>query len=234
MDTIKGTILYHALFPLFLYLIHTITARLPGWSAQERNTMKTKNTNYGNRGMALEEIIKYSIEHYQYREEAIIAKVPTEFIPIRNAFGKVTDVKVEHKSIVDFIGHYKGIPVAFEAKNTNTNRIYYTAVQPHQAAFLDKWHKQGCAAFVVVAFNKLHDFYRIPWYFWKANMKNDKRQRGTPIIVKIMGADGNIIEWKTSGKASFAPQELPDFWRIKADNVYRLPFLDGLMVEIQK
>lgn len=193
-----------------------------------------KNTNYGNRGMALEEIIKYSIEHYEFMGEAIINKIPTEFIPIRNAYGKVTAVKVEHKSTVDFIGQYKCIPVAFEAKNTNTNRILYTVVQPHQADFLDKWHKQGCAAFVVVAFNRLQDFYRIPWWFWKANMGNDKENRGNPISMKIMDTKGNIIDWTTSGKASFSPKELPDFWRIKADNVYRLPFLDGLLVETQK
>lgn len=200
--------------------------------------MPTKNRSYANRGMALEDCVRYSIEFYQYKNEAIICKIPTEFIPIRNTRGKVIDVKVERKSTVDFIGQYKGVPVAFEAKNTNTHRISLKAVQPHQEAFLDKWEGiPGAVAFVVVAFNQLQDFYRIPWYFWKAAMEHDRKNRGKKSDVKIMDDKGDWITWSLTGKASFAPTELPDFWRIDASNIYRLRFLDGLTVnntEIQQ
>jgi len=183
-----------------------------------------KNRSYANRGMPLEDCIQYSINHYQYSHEAVICKIPTKFIPIRNAYGKIVNVKVEEKSTVDFIGRYKGIPVAFEAKNTNTNRISLSAVQPHQERFLDSWDLQpGAAAFVIVAFNNLQDFYRIPWSYWKTCLELWRTSKGKKQHVKI----GGLI-WTTTGKASMAPEELPPAWKLDASNVYRLPFLEDV------
>ena len=184
-----------------------------------------KNRSYANRGMALEDCIIYSINNYQYNHEAAICKIPTEFKPLRNASGKVVSVKVEKKSTVDFIGRYKNIPVAFEAKNSNQNRISLSEVQPHQEQFLDMWAEQpGAAAFVIVAFNQLQDFYRVPWLYWKTALDLWRTVRGAKKYVKI----GDLEPWPTPGKASLSPEELPDEWCIDSRNIYRLPFLEKL------
>ena len=187
-----------------------------------------KDKRYSNRGMALETCIEYSINLYQNKDEAVICKIPTKFIPLRNSKGYVTGCKVEEKSTVDFIGQYKGIPVAFEAKNTNSNRISLSEVKPHQERFLDLWDAQpGAAAFVIVAFNDLLDFYRVPWLYWKTALELWQKSKGKKQDVKIGG-----LVWETPGKASLTPEDLPVSWRIDSSNVYRLPFLEGIKTEL--
>lgn len=53
-----------------------------------------KNYSYANRGMAFEELIKYTNERYRNSGIAIVEKIPTEFVPIRNRYGKVIGCKV--------------------------------------------------------------------------------------------------------------------------------------------
>ena len=184
-----------------------------------------KNRSYANRGENLEDCIIYSIDKYENRKEAVITKIPTKFIPLRNSSGRVVGCKVEEKSTVDFIGRYKNIPVAFEAKNSNTNRISLSMVKPHQERFLDMWEEQpGAAAFVIVAFNQLQDFYRVPWLYWKTALDLWRTVRGAKKYVKI----GDLEPWPTPGKAGLSPEELPDEWRIDSRNIYRLPFLEKL------
>ncbi|MDD4747962.1 MAG: Holliday junction resolvase RecU, partial [Salinivirgaceae bacterium] len=45
--------------------------------------------------------------------------------PIRDYTGKIVTAKVEHKAAVDFLGVYKGIPIAFDAKHTKDKRISF-------------------------------------------------------------------------------------------------------------
>lgn len=52
---------------------------------------------------------------YKARGKTIITKVPTEWIPIRQD-GKIVSVKVENKSIVDFLESYNWKSIAFDSK----------------------------------------------------------------------------------------------------------------------
>lgn len=89
---------------------------------------------------------------YKARGKAIITKVPTEWIPIRQG-GKIVTAKVEHRSIVDFLGSYKGQSLAFDVKESlSKDRIRWDEVKEHQQDFLDRHYKTGGISFVMVGF----------------------------------------------------------------------------------
>ena len=120
--------------------------------------------NHANRGMEFERLINEANEVYRQKGIAVFTKIPTEFIPIRRN-GQMVGAKVTHKSVADYIGVFKGIPVAIEAKSTNQKRISYNDVKPHQEKFLNDWVRTGGRAFVIVSFG-LERFFLVPWDYW--------------------------------------------------------------------
>ena len=114
--------------------------------------IKMKDMRYSNRGKNFEELIQYTNARYRNSGIAIVEKIPTEFIPIRNKCGNVINCKVDRKAPVDFMGRYRNIPVAIEAKHTSTDRIRFSEVKDHQAQFLNGFvgeHGLGFGAVLV-------------------------------------------------------------------------------------
>lgn len=182
-----------------------------------------KDRRYANRGAPFEEFIRFANDRYAQKKVAMIQKVPTEFIPIRNASGKVCSVKVEHKSTVDFLGRYKQHPIAIEAKNTNTDSIRWDAVQEHQAIYMEEFTEQpGTIGIVLVSFN-LKRYFAIPWAFWKAayNERVRRNRRTTTVTVSAFGTT-----WDIPKKNSVRIDELHPAWEIPAhDFTYGLDYL---------
>ncbi|WP_338114403.1 Holliday junction resolvase RecU [Tissierella carlieri] len=53
-------------------------------------------------------------------------------------------VSADHKekSMLNFIGLYKGIPIAFDAKEAKEEtRFPLSNIQPHQMEFIENWYK---------------------------------------------------------------------------------------------
>lgn len=121
-------------------------------------------------------------------------------------------MKVEHKSKVDFLGRYRSIPIAIEAKETNSDSIRFDAVQPHQADYMDEFTEEpGTIGLVVVSFN-LKRFYAIPWAFWKAAYDARVRPGGSrtaPVTVEAFGQT-----WEVPRKYSAREEELNPLWRL--------------------
>ena len=182
-----------------------------------------KDRAYANRGRAFETYINYASSRYEHRKEALIQKIPTEFIPLRDRNGRIYSVKVEHKSTVDYIGRYKQYPIAMEAKNTNSGTIRFDEVQPHQAEYLDKFTQQpGTIGLVLVSFN-LEQFFAIPWAFWGAayDLRVRRDDRKTPKQIKAFGE-----QWDIPTKKSARIDDLNPLWRISGnDTTYGLNFL---------
>ena len=128
--------------------------------------MRSYNT-FANRGRDFEDFVIQVNDLYTHSGKAVVYKVPTEFLPIRDSTGQIKSCKVEHKSCVDFLGRYNSIPVAVETKQTHTGRIDFDAVQPHQAAFLDAWTTDKAVGMILVSFG-LRRFFAVPWPFWRA------------------------------------------------------------------
>lgn len=182
-----------------------------------------KDMRYANRGVPFETFIKFANERYRQAGEAFILKQCTEFKPIRNAYGNVCNVKVDHKATVDFIGRYKQYPIAIEAKNTTKDRINFDALQENQADDMDDFcSSPGTIGLVLVSFN-LETFYAVPWAFWGSAYDLRVRRNDTKTSVRIK-AFGE--EWTIPNKKSVRMEELNPEWRISGnDGRYGLHYL---------
>lgn len=183
-------------------------------------------TNYANRGMQLEEFVEYANARYRHHGIAVVEKQHTHFIPIRNRYGKIVNCKVEQKATVDFMGRYRNIPVAIEAKNTNSNRIRFSEVKDHQAQFLDDFIGENGLGFgaVLVSFS-MQRFFLVPWQFWKCGRENWKLMKGKG-RGKAIGIYG--MSWETPSKASVSADELLPEWEVKPNNKYGLAYLSKI------
>lgn len=182
-----------------------------------------KNRSYANRGQPFEEYIRFANSYYARDRLAIIEKLPTEFIPLRNARGQVCSVKVEHKSKVDFIGRFKQYPIAIEAKNTNEDSIRFDRVEPHQADYMDAFTaQQGTIGLVLVSFN-LERFFAVPWAFWgyAYDLRVRRNDRVTTVNLHAFGQ-----EWAVPKKYSVRMDELNPEWEIPSGGTaYGLDYL---------
>ena len=183
-------------------------------------------TTYANRGMPFEEFIEYANVRYRAAGLAVVSKQPTPFKPIRNRQGMVVSCKVEEKATVDYLGRFRNIPVAIEAKHTYNDRISFSVVQGHQASFLDDFIGEYGLGFgaVLVSF-KLERFFLVPWQFWAVarDLWNNKATRGTKETVTMYG-----MTWTTTGMASVRAEDLLPEWEIKPNNKYGLAYLSKI------
>ncbi|MBR5221585.1 MAG: Holliday junction resolvase RecU [Clostridia bacterium] len=180
-----------------------------------------------NRGKPFEDFLKFVHQRYQSAGIACVHKVPTEFIPIRNAAGAVCNCKVEEKSCVDYLGRYKSVPVAIEAKHEEGARIDFSRVEPHQADYMDDYTKDpGAVGIVIVSFG-LRRFFAVPWEFWREardawqKKKDPKARKCEQRTVKAHG-----WEWTTPGMASASPDQFHPAWEIKTGGASGLPYLE--------
>lgn len=152
---------------------------------------------HANRGRGLEELLELINNIYRQKCIAMIHKVPTAWIPIRDRRGKIATAKVEKKASVDFLGVYEGRGLAFDAKHTTGSRIRWDRLEIHQMDFLDMWQEAGGLSFVLVGFG-LEQLYVVPWDWWKRGYK--RRQKG-------------------KGMASFTAKDLDRAWFVTPDRV---------------
>lgn len=140
-----------------------------------------KLTIHANRGKPLEDLLVLINSRYRSKGKAVIHKVPTAWIPIRGAAGKIINAKVEEKAAVDFLGSYRGRSLAYDAKHTKDKRIRWDRVEPHQAEFLDDWVKDGGIGFVLVGYDMLK-YYLIPWDAWRNGLLAWRQSKGAASI----------------------------------------------------
>ncbi|MBC7340907.1 MAG: Holliday junction resolvase RecU [Clostridia bacterium] len=134
---------------------------------------------HANRGRAFEELIKLANRQYFERGLAVVHKVPTAWIPLRNRSGKIWGAKVEEKAAVDFLGMYRGCGIAFDAKHSETGRISWKRVEEHQARFLDRWYECGGIAFILAEVEGR--WWAVPWLFWREQMRKGKGSFGAEV-----------------------------------------------------
>lgn len=134
-----------------------------------------------NRGKALEELINMANRQYRSKKLAVVHKVPTEWIPLRDRTGRIVNAKVEQKAAVDYLGVYYGRSLAFDAKHSAGDRIRWDRVEPHQADFLSDWEEDGGISFILVAFRMQH-FFAVPWQAWRKGIAAWRRKEGQASI----------------------------------------------------
>lgn len=146
-----------------------------------------------NRGRALEELIIMANRQYRTQHLAVIHKVPTAWIPLRNGQGRIISAKVEEKAAVDFLGTYRGRPLAFDAKHCSGERIRWDRLETHQDQFLEDWAGNGGIGFILVGF-RMERFFVIPWTTWREGMLRWQEKQGpASISVKQMQPSWEVI-----------------------------------------
>ena len=122
-------------------------------------------TTRGLRGSTFESMINMSNEVYESKNLAIIQKIPTPITPITIDKGKnaITLGYFDKKSTVDYIGVVQGVPVAFDAKETNRKNLPLQNIHTHQMEFMEKFERQQGAAFFLVSFTVYDEIYLLPF-----------------------------------------------------------------------
>lgn len=187
-----------------------------------------KDRRYANRGQTFEQMLRYTNDRYMSSGVAVICKIPTEILPIRNPTGKIVNAKVVGKSTVDFIGRVGSTPIAAEAKETRSGYIRFDAVEDHQARFLTAYQGQGEAISIVVVSFNLNTFYTVPWPFWKAARDAWKdAQRLRKRTADKITIEHNGQTWTTTGKASVREDELLKEWQVPLGGLFGLDYLQN-------
>lgn len=146
-----------------------------------------------NRGRPLETLVEVANAQYRGRKMAVIHKVPTAWMPLRDGeTGKITSAKVEAKAAVDFLGAYNARAIAFDAKHAAGHRIRWDRLEAHQAQFLQDWVTVGGLGYVLVSFDLRRSFL-VPWWFWAAG----------------------LAVWREGGPASIAADDIPAEYEVK-------------------
>lgn len=147
-------------------------------SQQER---AKKKTNHSNRGQKLEELIEKTNEHYLYQGRAQVVKVPEPVSQI-SGIDENGHFKAHYarKSIVDYLGAYKGYSIAFDAKGTGVKtRFDLGNVKAHQYNFLASHVACGGIGFLLVWFKAHDEKYYLPFQlldeYWQAKFKGGRK-----------------------------------------------------------
>lgn len=156
-----------------------------------------------NRGRPLEELIIMANRQYRAQGRAVIHKVPTAWIPLRDSRGRVVNAKVEEKAAVDFLGTYRGRSLAFDAKHCSGERIRWDRLEDHQAQFLEDWTRDGGIGFILVGFG-MERFFVVPWTVWREG----------------------LLAWKyEGGQASISLKQMAPDWEVRLGNRVALDYL---------
>jgi len=118
----------------------------------------------GLRGSAFEELINMTNQLYQQQRLAVIQKISTPITPVAvdNRAHRITEAYFEKKATVDYIGVAQGVPICFDAKETQTSNLPLRNIHTHQITFMEDFRKQRGVSFLLVSFAKLGKMFLLP------------------------------------------------------------------------
>lgn len=127
----------------------------------------SKEINYKNRGMTLENDINKTNEYYKEIEKAYIYKKPTPIKIVKVDYPSrekaiIKEAYFTIPSTTDYNGLYKGKYIDFEAKETISKTSFSLSnIHKHQIKHLDNIDKNGGISFIIVRFTTLNKTYFI-------------------------------------------------------------------------
>jgi len=118
----------------------------------------------GLRGSAFEEMIDLTNQLYSQKGLAVVQKVPTPITPVAvdNKSRTITSAYFEKKSTIDFIGVAQGLPICFDAKETQQLNLPIKNIHPHQIEFMKSFQKQKGVSFLLVHFHAKSEVFLLP------------------------------------------------------------------------
>jgi recombination protein U len=140
-----------------------------------------KNHSKANRGKSAQQFVAAVVEIYNAKGWAAIQEIPTPIHPSANGFFYAK------KSTVDFVGLAFGKHVDFDVKSTKERTSFPLAnIEEHQYKWLELAYGQGSVSFILVNFEKLREWYIVPFLMLARRWK----------------------EWKDGGRASIPTEDL--------------------------
>ncbi|MDF1585814.1 Holliday junction resolvase RecU [Marinimicrococcus flavescens] len=129
-----------------------------------RTRKKVGPVNYANRGMIFESQIDLSNEMYEAQDRAVINKRPTPVKVLERKGQYITLAVFEKPSTVDYDGIYRDRRIDFEAKEvSDLMRLDLSRIEDHQYDHLEKSHRHGSIAFILVSFTRNRKMYLLPF-----------------------------------------------------------------------
>ena len=161
----------------------------------------TKNINYGNRGMNLEDDINLSNEYYLINSIASIYKKPTPIgiVKVENS-GIISEAYFKTPSTTDYNGIYKGKYIDFEAKETTIDSFPLKNIHEHQIKHLKTISDMGGTGFIIVRFVKLNETYILMNNKLQDFINNDKRKS---IPLKYFKDYGYLVPYKLNPRLDY-------------------------------
>ena len=119
----------------------------------------------GLRGSQLEDAINQSNRLYFDQGLAVVQKLPTAIKPVEldPQKGTIRLAYFEEKSTVDYMGNVQGIPICFDAKETNEKRLPIANIHEHQMEFMQAFDQQDGLSFLIVWFKLFDETYLLPY-----------------------------------------------------------------------
>jgi len=159
----------------------------------------------GLRGSTFESMINMSTEVYEAKNLVIIQKIPTPITPINIDKGKnaITLGYFDKKSTVDYMGVVQGVPVAFDAKETNRKNLPLQNIHAHQIEFMEKFEAQRGIAFFLVSFTLYDEIYFLPFTvlkeYWDRSLQGGRKSiphsEFGEMAIKIEGGKGVVVHY---------------------------------------
>ena len=118
----------------------------------------------GLRGSAFEEMVNRTNEKYEECGLALIQKILTPITPIEidQKSRHITLAYFDKKSTVDYIGAVQGIPVCFDAKESQSDTFNLQNIHEHQMDFMTKFKAQKGIAFFLIYYTHKDLIYYMP------------------------------------------------------------------------
>ena len=156
----------------------------------------------GLRGSTLEDMINRTNEKYRENGLALIQKVPTPITPVQidQKSRHITLAYFDQKSTVDYIGAVQGIPVCFDAKETQNKSMPHANIHEHQIKHLDTISKMGGIGFLIVRFVKLEETYILTNDKLQSFLKNNTRKS---IPLEYFKKEGFKLELKFNPRLNY-------------------------------
>ena len=158
---------------------------------------ETKQINYSNRGMTLEEELNSSNEYYREINKAIIYKKPTPIkitkvdYPSRQA-ATIKEAFFTTPSTTDYNGIYKGYYIDYEAKETKSKTSFsLNNIHSHQINHLKRIKEHGGISFIIVRFTTINETYLLETNPLCDFIDNNKRKS---IPIEYFKENGYLIK----------------------------------------
>lgn len=119
----------------------------------------------GLRGNTLEEYINLTNDYYMHKGLAVIQKIPTPIKPVQidKDNKTITLAYFDQQSTVDYIGTVQGVPVCFDAKDTERKSLPISHIHSHQIEFMKRFEEQRGVSFLLVHFSFCDKYFFLPF-----------------------------------------------------------------------